>query len=252
MLGTMARAKRAPLLDPGQLREARVRAGLSQQEVADRLGLQQPTISQWERGKTGGPTRAQLARLRAFLDLAAPEDQEEGSSRSPVGEWLARTRAQRGMTRRELSDAAGVSVPQIFNIEKGQTSNPRAETRQRLAAALGEEPPKDTVEVTETDAQIQDVGVLSDFDPHDSNDLPAEPGVYVFYDVSDRPIYVGESDNIRQRLAQHLDKFWYKRPIVETAAYVRIPNRKLRRQVEATMIRFLKSNAVINKQNVQR
>ena len=91
-----------------------------------------------------------------------------------------------------------------------------------------------------------------DFDPHNDEDLPAEPGIYVFYDISERPVYVGQSDDIRRRIAGHSDKFWYKRPIVETAAYVKIADKKLRSQVETTMIRFLKSNAVINRQNVRR
>lgn len=247
----MAR-KRESLLSAGQLREARARAGLSQQDVADRLGLKQPTVSLWESGRTG-PDKGQLRELSAFLDLDTSGDAEDDApASSPFGEWLSRARAQHGLTRRELAEQARVSEPQIWNIEKGQTRNPRAETRARLTKALGEEPSKETVEITESDAEIPDVGVLTDFDPHDVGDLPSEPGVYVFYDVSDRPIYVGESDSIRQRILTHVDRFWYKRPIVETAAYVRIPNKKLRRQVEATMIRFLKSNAVINKQNVRR
>lgn len=244
--------RRDALLAEGQLKEARARAGLSQQEIAKRLDVTQPTVSNWESGWTG-PTRGQVEHLASFLDLApAADDEQEAPSSSPFGEWLSRTRAQRGLTRRELAESADVSEPQIWNIEKGQTRNPRAETRVRLERALGDEPSLETVRLTESDAEIPDVGTMTDFDPHEESDLPTEPGVYVFYDVSDRPIYVGESDNIRQRLMTHVDRFWYKRPIVDSAAYVRIPNQRLRRQVEATMIRFLKSNAVINKQNVRR
>ena len=154
------------------------------------------------------------------------------------------------MTRRQLADASGVTEVQIWNIESGKTLNPRAQTRERLADALGVKTPAETVEVTEEDAIIPEVGKLTDFDPHDDADLPEEPGLYVFYDISDRPTYVGESDNIKRRVTEHADKFWFKRPIVETAAYVRISDTKLRRQVESTLIRFLKSNAVINKQHV--
>ncbi|MGI8750514.1 MAG: helix-turn-helix domain-containing protein [Thermoleophilaceae bacterium] len=195
--------------------------------------------------------------MEVFLDVA-PETpggqvgEEATPSSSPFGEWLAQTRTRREMTRQELAERAGVSEPQIFNIEKGNTRNPRAATRTKLANALGEDPSPETVEITETDAQIPDVGILTDFDPHDDDDLPEEPGIYVLYDVSERPVYVGESDSIRRRVRDHVDKFWFKRPIVETAAYVRIQDNRLRRQVEATMIRFLKSNAVINRQNVRR
>jgi excinuclease UvrABC nuclease subunit len=85
------------------------------------------------------------------------------------------------------------------------------------------------------------------------NDFPNEPGVYVFYDISDRPIYVGESGDIRRRIRQdHIEKFWYRTPIVEKASYVRVDDQTLRRQLENTLIKFLKSNAVINQRQVDR
>ncbi len=95
-------------------------------------------------------------------------------------------------------------------------------------------------------------GQLTDFDPNNDDDLPDAPGVYVFYDISQRPIYVGESGNIAGRIRQHRDKFWFKPPIVELGAYIAIYEDGLRKSVEKVLIRFLKSNAVINKQNVDR
>ena len=101
-------------------------------------------------------------------------------------------------------------------------------------------------------AEITGVGRLTDFNPHDEDDFPAEPGVYVFYDISERPIYVGESSNIKARVRNHVDKFWYKSPIVETAAYVKVDAASLRKQLEETLIKFLQSDAVINKKAVDR
>jgi hypothetical protein len=46
--------------------------------------------------------------------------------------------------------------------------------------------------------------------------------------------------------------FWFKSPIVEKGAYVHIKDSKLRHQVEQILIKFLKSNAVLNKQSVER
>jgi hypothetical protein len=75
----------------------------------------------------------------------------------------------------------------------------------------------------------------------------------VFYDVSDRPIYVGESGNIRSRIKNdHTEKFWYRTPIVDKASYVRVDDQTLRRQLESTLIKFLKSNAVVNQRGVDR
>jgi len=93
---------------------------------------------------------------------------------------------------------------------------------------------------------------LTDFDPHDDDDLPEVAGIYVFYDVSDRPVYVGKAQNIAKRVGDHSEKFWFKYPIVSHAAYIEIVDKELRHQVEQILIGFLKSNAVINKQSVTR
>jgi hypothetical protein len=50
----------------------------------------------------------------------------------------------------------------------------------------------------------------------------------------------------------HNEKFWCRTPIVHKASYVRVEDQTLRRQLESTLIKFLKSNAVINRQQVVR
>lgn len=172
---------------------------------------------------------------------------------SEFGRWLYETRKRRGVQISELADRSGVSIPQIYNIESGRSQNPQSKTRKRLADALGEEPTPQVVQATETSATVEHVGEFVDFDPHDENDVPDSPGIYVFYDISERPIYVGQSQNIRGRiLRDHVTRFWYKAPVVQNAAYVKIDDEALRKKIEKVMIRFLKSNAVINRQNVDR
>jgi hypothetical protein len=41
---------------------------------------------------------------------------------------------------------------------------------------------------------------------HPRGTIPARPGLYLFSGVADKPIYVGQSRNIRARLAQHCRK----------------------------------------------
>ncbi len=63
---------------------------------------------------------------------------------------------------------------------------------------------------------------------------------------------VGESDAISRRIRSHEEKFWFKRPIVERASYIKIADPELRKQIERILIRFLKSNTVLNRQHVAR
>jgi len=236
-----------------KLREARQNAGLSQQDVADRVGKSQVTVSNWELG-VSIPGDRELALIQTFLDLG--EDDREGPASvdpsSAFGDWLEDTRRQKRLTRRELSEASGISEVQIGNIERGATRNPRHETQSRLQRALEVELPEDIKAETVDAAEIPGLGTVEDFDPHAREDWPTEAGVYVLYDVSERPVYVGKSGNVAGRLADHQDKFWYKAPIVQSASFIKVPDADLRHQLEQVMIKFLKSNAVINQQSVQR
>ncbi len=66
------------------LRDARRRAGLSQQELADRTGLAQPTVSHIERG-TSDVRLETLFRVLATLGLELVIDSR--TSRATAGPW---------------------------------------------------------------------------------------------------------------------------------------------------------------------
>jgi len=143
-------------------------------------------------------------------------------------------------------------MPAIYNIESGRIENPRAETIRKLEGALGKELPAETKKEIKDEATVEGVGEFFEFDPHDSDDWPDTPGIYVLYDISERPIYVGQGSSIKRRIQDHEEKFWFKSPIVTTAAYIKVDDAALRKKIETILIRFLKRNAVINKQNVER
>ena len=46
--------------------------------------------------------------------------------------------------------------------------------------------------------------------------------------------------------------FWFKSPIFESASYIPSKHEDPRQQVETVLIKFLKSNAVLNNQQVDR
>ena len=237
-------------MDGSEIRRRRKVAGLSQGALASSVGVTQATISTWERGQAT-PRPEHVPALERALDPAIPGSAAASASQN-YGEWLRTRRDELGLTREDLAGRAGISAVGIWNIETGRTTSPRAATRQRLESALEQQAPARLVRAVEKDAEIRGVGQMSSFDPHDEDDFPREPGVYVLYDISERPIYVGQSRSIKGRLRQHQDKFWYRQPIVETAAYVRVDDDTLRGQLEETLIKFLKSNAVVNQRLVDR
>jgi len=71
--------------------------------------------------------------------------------------------------------------------------------------------------------------------------------VYVLYDITQRPIYAGKATKISVRIRDHRSSNWFIRPIVETGAYIEIPDATLRDQIETVLIQFPKNNAVVNK-----
>ena len=145
-----------------------------------------------------------------------------------------------------------MSAVAIYNIELGQSQNPQRKTVEKLERALGKQLSPEAKQEAKEEATIEGVGEWFNFDPNNQADWPTVAGIYVLYDISDRPIYVGQGQNISSRLRDHHQKFWFRPPIVQFAAFVTIDNRELREQIEKVLIKFLKSNAVLNQQNVDR
>lgn len=241
-----------------RLKQARLSEGLSQSELAAKLHVSQPLISNWELGNfaPNGEMIAEIEKIFGKItDKAASQDQRAelvSLASNAFGAWLRKERTSARMSVPELSKASGISAVAIYNIESGRSLNPQEDTRARLEKALNKSTPE---EVTREDAKEQDiagVGTLESFDPYDKGRLPSVPGVYVFYDITERPIYIGKSDNIGRRIREHEDRFWFRQPIVDSASYVEIRDPAMRHSVEQVLIKFLKSNAVINKQSVDR
>ena len=232
------------------IRERRTANALSQVELAQRLNVSQAAISTWEQGKAT-PRAEQLAKLNEILGgLALNSEVLEAESQTPIAAWLSRALAKKDFTVGELAAKADVSVPTIYNILSGRAQNPHPRTISFLEKAVGEsfESKREAREASE----IAGIGELIDFNPYDENEIPTKPGVYVLYDISQRPIYVGKATKISSRLNDHSSRFWFKRPLVETGAYIEIQDPALRTQIETVLIQFLKNNAVINKQKTVR
>jgi transcriptional regulator with XRE-family HTH domain len=235
-------------MDAKQIREARIKNDISQADLAVKVGVSQPLVSGWERGK-GKPSGEQAKKLAEVL---GDPNEETTTDASPLAAWLTKARIAKGYSVPELAHRTGLTPPGIYRIESGVTRNPREDTRNKLEAALGNIFPEEAAKEVALESEVVGLGSFEDFDPHLDSDRPTGPGIYVLYDVSERPIYVGEGSNVRKRIRDHEEKFWFKRPIIESASWIRVDDETLRKQIETLLIKFLKSNAIINKQHVER
>jgi len=173
-------------------------------------------------------------------------------SPSAIGTWLNKSRLAAGFSVPELATKSGLSAVSIYNIESGKSQNPQSATVKKLEKALGQTLSLEAKEDAKEEATIEGVGEWFDFDPNSVAEWPSVAGIYVLYDISDRPIYVGQGQKISAWLRDHHQKFWFKAPIVQSAAYVGINSKSLREQIEKVLIKFLRSTAVLNQQNVDR
>ena len=239
-------------MSPKEIGKLRESLGLTRAEFAKKLKVSYGAARNWEAG-TAKPQGKNLKRLKSLAGKASePQASANAPEYATYGAWIQAERAKQGLSRADLATKSGLSYASISNIETGGTSNPQRATKKKLESALGTGPPKSIADQLLKDSIIEGIGELSDFDPHVAAELPAIPGVYVLYDISDRAVYVGESGNIKRRMKAHVDKFWFKPPIVEYGSYVEVENNDLRRKLEQTLIKFMKSNAVINSQHVDR
>jgi transcriptional regulator with XRE-family HTH domain len=246
--------------DSELLHKARIKTGLTQVELSKKIGVSQALVSNWEKGKLA-PKDSELKSLtKVFgsifrnesLTNSDSENQDELAGISSIGVWLNKEMTQSKLTVAEVSTASGIAIPTIYAILSGKIQNPRDSTIEQLEKALKKSLPEETRKEEEEESIVEGVGEMKDFNPHDPNDLPAVGGVYVFYDITKRPIYVGKSKRIDIRVKQHSDNFWFRTPIVYSATYIKIDSEILRLQIEKVLIKFLKDNAVINKNNVDR
>ena len=112
-MSTYGQSDKAILRDLGQrLRQARLRRNLSQQELADRAGLNRTTISEYERGaSTSTLTLVQVLRALEMLDELAGFLPDPGPGPLELarhqGHQRQRTTGRRGRDAADHADPSG-------------------------------------------------------------------------------------------------------------------------------------------------
>jgi len=123
----------APAFDPEALRRARVVAGLTQHELARRIGVAGgERVSQWERG-TSEPRPGSVRQIARVLKVPAATLMANSADLD-----LRAMRTVAGLTASELAKRADISLSTLNRWEAGRfTRMPRRASVELLARALG-------------------------------------------------------------------------------------------------------------------
>ncbi len=136
-----------------KVRLARIQAGLSQDELAEKANVSQHTISEVELGRRR-PQGKTLRKLAAALDVSIPDligeveqdpkvlaplslsEASAASARFSELPGLMAARERRGIIRNELAARSGISPSDLAGLEEG-TREATPDTLERLTAVLG-------------------------------------------------------------------------------------------------------------------
>src|SRR5690242_20646815 len=102
-----------------RIRRARIRSAMSQTDLAEKLGVTQGTISNWEKGKIklDPAQRTEIKRVLGEVTPVRENETSEGTVEagpSAFGAWLNRTRNEMKMSIGELAQASGLSSSTIY------------------------------------------------------------------------------------------------------------------------------------------
>ena len=249
-----------------RLKDAREKSGLSQGEVGEKFHVSQAAVHTWESGSSE-PRGETFDKVLAWIELSENGQKPPGEATpqtegdtpgehqtSGFGEWLLNERQSQGLSRAKLAKMAGLSSQALYTIEMGIVRNPWKTTRDRLIESLGANSlPRKVAQEIKEESEVQGLGEFSDFSPWDDLMIPEEPCVYVYYDRTDRPIYVGQTKNLRTRNKQHQaqDK-WFFRRLVERGGYFRVGDEAQRIQLEKVLIHFLRRNSLFNERGARK
>lgn len=184
--------------------------------------------------------------------MEQPEDENSVEPQATFGDWLKQEMTRQDVSIQDLADRTKLTYTGIWNIVKGNTLYPREETRRKISEALNQAVPNEVEQEIEQEAAISGYS-WSDFTPSDLQTVPPLGGVYVFYDITDRPVYVGKSkSNVRGRVKDHQTRFWFKPPLVVRGSFLAIDDPAMCDKIEAILIKFLGNHALLNAKGVTR
>lgn len=214
------------------------------------IGVSGMTISNWENGKTKPKAVDQKKLEKVFGSFNAQVEKEQDTSLSELSDWLRTSRTSVGYTQMQLAKLSGVNIATVSQIETGKITEPQDSIIKKLEKALGVHDASGSA--ADAPDPMKGLGKFQQFNPHDPSEWPKVDGVYVLYDISDRPTYIGRGKPIYGRIKDHSSRQWYIKPFVTKAAYIQVVDKDLRWNLETILIKFMQANAMVNAMDVER
>ena len=117
-----------------KIQEARSKAGLTQQQLADAIGTTMQNISQYERGIRTPKIKA-LQKIADALGVPVAEFLDEELTSMTTGERIRKARLRAGVTQEQLAALLGVDRATISKYESGIIDPPTSQMN-RIADLL--------------------------------------------------------------------------------------------------------------------
>ena len=175
---------------------------------------------------------------------------EQANTPDPTtfGAWLRSEIEAQNLTYNRLATLAGCHETTVGAIVRGRIPTPSVQMMKKLQDALDQQAPAQVKGAAETASSLDGKpDIFTDFNPFDDASVPATAGVYVLYGPTDVVLYVGQSKNVRKRIAQHREKKWFISQVIDTGMCFYAEDEKERLRLETILIKMLKSNAWLNK-----
>ena len=121
--------------DGARMRDRRLKARLTQRQVARGVDVSESVVAHWERGAQL-PTVVRVAALARVLGVAAT-DLTTGADDDAGGRSLLQLRMDAGLKQESLAAAAGLTRTKYSSLERGEVATLSRADAARLAKALG-------------------------------------------------------------------------------------------------------------------
>jgi transcriptional regulator with XRE-family HTH domain len=227
--------------------------GLSGYALAKHAGCDPKTVSMICKGEIKNPSETMMERLRTSIDeiksgITNQISDKDKTDAIDFSEWLRLQMEAKSLNRNQLAKLAGCHHTTLTAILNRRIENPSNEMMEKLRNALDEEIPQKVADIIKKKKIFENKqDVWDDFNPHDHDSIPNKPGVYALFSPTNVVMYVGKAQNVRSRIASHREKKWFLEDIIEYGMLFYSDDPDDRTRIEDILIKFLRSNAWLNK-----